>query len=159
MKRLLLICVLLAGRAFAADPAPPNLKSMSDLVSANYITMLCNTGTNQSPYYQLCFLDSSSLASAMAQKKSWAGTVTTNGSGAWSADYTSAGFSIAPAVSVTCNGGASTAASITNASFSAVPTSTGVSGVAGKPTLAVLGLISLTLVPSGTTCDVIAIEK
>lgn len=94
----------------------------------------------------------------VANAKIWSGTVTTNASGAWSVDYTAAGFTETPRIQATCFTAGTTAASVANAK-TAAKSLTAASGVVAVPALAVLGILSVTLAGAGISVDVVAIGK
>lgn len=88
----------------------------------------------------------------------WVGTTTTTG-GAWSVDYTAAGFLEAPYVSATLLLAGSNVYDRGFASLSAAPTLTGASGYGVRgANLALLGATTRT-VPDGTVVHVIAIGE
>lgn len=94
----------------------------------------------------------------VANAKIWSGTVTTNASGAWSVDYSAAGFSSAPVVQATVVGAGANAAQTRNASLSATPTTTGAAGIATTPaTISLLGVLTVTLAPAGAVVHVTAV--
>jgi hypothetical protein len=89
--------------------------------------------------------------------KIWIGTATTNSSGAWSVNYSSAGFTSAPSVQAQA---ISTSTSTANAvsTTQTAPTSTSVSGAAFVPNaISLLGLLPLQTVGAGTVIQVMAI--
>lgn len=101
--------------------------------------------------------DSSGL---VANAKIWSGRATTDANGAWSVDYSAAGFTQAPIVQATVVGPNATASGARNASLSAAPTQTGAAGIVTSPaTISLLGLLTVNLVGAGTTVHVTAIGK
>lgn len=88
----------------------------------------------------------------------WVGTTTTSG-GAWSMDYTAAGFISAPYVMVTAQLSSANVYDRAFASIGSAPTATGCSGYAVRgANLLVLGPTVRT-VPDGTVVHVIAIGE
>lgn len=88
----------------------------------------------------------------------WIGTATTSG-GAWTVDYTSAGFVSPPVVTATALLNASNVYDRSNASLSAAPTTTTASGYSTRwANLALLGSTAR-IVPDGTTIHVVAIGE
>lgn len=96
----------------------------------------------------------------VANAKIWSGTATTNASGAWSVDYSAAGFNEAPRVQATVVGPNATAGGSRNASMSANPTTTGAQGIVTSPaTISILGLLTVNLVGAGTVVHITAVGK
>lgn len=88
----------------------------------------------------------------------WSGTTTTSG-GAWSVDYTAAGFIIAPVVQATLVLNASNVYDRGFASLSGAPSTTAASGYGVRgANLALLGPTTRT-VPDGTVVMVIAVGE
>lgn len=90
--------------------------------------------------------------------KIWYGTATTNASGVWSVDYSSAGFTSPPVITANCTSAGTTAASVVNTKTS-TKTNTGATGVAVIPAVSVLGLITVALAGAGVQVDVMAIGQ
>src|ERR1700744_446469 len=93
-----------------------------------------------------------------AGAKAWHGVVTTASDGSWVADYSAAGFTEAPGVQAIAVGAAG-ASGARNATLSADPTTTQAGGTVSQPALAVLGLLSLSLVGAGVKVQVLAVGK
>ena len=88
----------------------------------------------------------------------WIGTTTTTG-GAWSVDYSQAGFTSAPVVTATALLNASNVYDRANASLSATPTTTAASGYGTRwANLSLLGSTART-VPDGTVIHIVAIGE
>lgn len=96
----------------------------------------------------------------VANAKIWSGTAATDANGAWTVNYSAAGFTQAPIVQATVVGAGSNAAQTRNASLSANPTTTSASGIATSPaTVSLLGVLSVNLVGSGAIVHVTAVGK
>lgn len=94
---------------------------------------------------------------ALTGVKMWVGTATTGTNGAWSVNFTSAGFTAAPVVSPQPVSTSNSSANALVCSMT-VPTSTGASGgtyIANPVTL--LGLLPLQTAGAGLTIQVVAI--
>jgi len=88
----------------------------------------------------------------------WVGTTTTNG-GAWTVDYSQAGFVSAPVVQATAQLSSANVYDRADASLSTAPTTTSASGYGTRwANLALLGSTART-VPDGTVIHVIAIGE
>lgn len=96
---------------------------------------------------------------AVANAKVWSGTVTTDANGAWSANYSAAGFTQAPNVQANAIGPNATAGGARNASLTAAPTATAAQGIVTAASGAVLGLLPLQLVGAGVVVHVTAVGK
>lgn len=94
---------------------------------------------------------------AISNAKIWKGTATTNSSGQFTADYSAAGFTVAPAVQATVIGSGSTAGDAKNASWTAAPGLNSATGIVTAASGAVLGLIPIQLVGAGVIVHVIAV--
>lgn len=89
--------------------------------------------------------------------KMWMGTATTNASGQWSVNYSTAGFSSPPHVRPIPISSANTAAAALSASVTA-PSSTAASGSCFLPNaISLLGILPLQAAGAGITVQVLAI--
>jgi len=89
--------------------------------------------------------------------KMWIGSATTNASGQWSVNYSSAGFTSPPHVRPLPISSANTASAALSASITA-PTTTTASGACFLPNaIALLGILPLQAAGAGITVQVIAV--
>jgi hypothetical protein len=95
----------------------------------------------------------------VANAKIWSGTVTTDVNGAWTADYSAAGFTQAPIVQANAIGPNATAGGARNASLTAATTTTAAQGIVTAASGAVLGLLPLQLVGAGVVVHITAVGK
>lgn len=95
---------------------------------------------------------------AVPLPKIWSGTVVTNASGVWTVDYTNAGFTATPRLTSSATNAGATAGTLVNTKTTS-KSATGASGIAAAPALAVLGILSVSLVGAGVSIDVIAIGE
>ncbi len=91
--------------------------------------------------------------------KIWSGTATTDSNGAFSVNYSIAGFTQAPIVQATVIGPNATVSGARNASLSAPPTTTTAQGIVTAASGAVLGLLPIQLVGAGVVVHVTATGK
>lgn len=91
--------------------------------------------------------------------KMWFGTATTNSSGQWSANYSSAGFTVPPLVQPQAVSSANTTAGAVGSSITA-PTTTSVSGACfvANP-ISLLGVLPLQTVGAGVVVQLFVIGK
>jgi len=95
-------------------------------------------------------------AGLMPGMKMWVGSAVTNGSGQWSVDYSSAGFTSPPNVRPIPISSANTANAALSASITA-PSTTSVSGACFLPNaIALLGILPLQAAGAGITVQVVA---
>src|SRR5438105_2602164 len=93
----------------------------------------------------------------IAGAKIWKGTATTGSNGQFTADYSAAGFTVAPIVQATVIGPGAAVGDARNASWIATPGLSIATGIITAPNSAVLGLIPLQLVGAGVVVHVTAI--
>lgn len=91
--------------------------------------------------------------------KIWSGRAVTDANGAWTVDYTVAGFTQAPNVQATVVGHNATVSGARNANLSAPSTTTSATGIVTAASGAVLGLIPLQLVGAGVVVHVTVTGK
>lgn len=112
-----------------------------------------NTGP-QGPSGIVPVYNSSGIVSGV---KMWVGTATTNSSGQWSINYSSAGFTNPPLINPQAISTSNTAANTVSTSMTS-PTTTTVSGACYIPNaISLLGVLPLQSVGAGVTVQVVCI--